>query len=81
MLHWGNIAECEGFLCVERHPNCSAVQEKTMLHLTWVPQSRLRSVAGRAERRAVCNPQRALQRGDEPRKLPGDQKQVSGSQI
>lgn len=46
-----------------------------------VSQTRLRSVAGCAERREVCHPQWALQRGDEQRQLPRDQEQVSGPQV
>ena len=44
-------------------------------------QTRIRSVAGCAERREVRHPQRAVQRGDEPRELPGDQEQVSGPKV
>lgn len=46
-----------------------------------VPQTRLRSLAGCAERREVCHPQRAFQRRDEQRELPGDQEQVSGATV
>lgn len=44
-------------------------------------QTRLRSMAGCAERCEVCHHQRALQRGNEQRELPGDQEQVSGPEV
>ena len=44
-------------------------------------QTWLRSMAGCAEWCEVCHPQRALQRRDEQRELPGDQEQVSCSQV
>lgn len=44
-------------------------------------QTRLRSLAGHPERRQVRHPQRAFQRRDEPRELPGDQEQVPRQEI
>lgn len=46
-----------------------------------VSQTWLCSLAGCAKRCEVCHPQWALQRGDEQRKLPGDQEQVSCPQV